>query len=39
VPAPEKTAYKSHSHRSAPSALPIPGGASRKEKSTDFGSN
>jgi hypothetical protein len=39
VPAPEKTAFKSRSHRSAPSALPIPGEASGKQKSTDFGSN
>ena len=39
VPAPEKTAYKSRSQRSVPSALPIPGEASRKQKSTDFSSN
>jgi hypothetical protein len=39
APAPEKAAYKSRSHRSASSALPIPGEASRNEKSADFGSD
>jgi hypothetical protein len=39
VPAPEKTAYKSRSHRLAPSALSIPGEAGRKQQSADFGSN